>query len=107
MLVVSWANAGQLRCNARAVGHEPSRLQDWPKRGALAADVGSHAKLAHMGERPRNVLAGHELLDAAKAPAGCQVWVLVEEVPIVVDLVLLHLGAELDISFRLHNPLGT
>ena len=108
MLVVSWAHTGQLRCHARAVRHEPSRLQDWSKRGALAAGVGSPAKLAHVGERPRNVLAGHELLDAGKAPTGCQVWVLVEEAPVVVDVVLIHFGAELDISSSLApSSLGT
>ena len=57
-----------------------------------------------MGERPRNVLAGHELFDAVKAPTGCQVWVLVEEVQVVVDLVLIHLGAELDIPPCLLHP---
>ena len=59
----------------------------------------------HSVLRPRDVLAGHELLDATKASTRRQVWVLMEEVHVVVDLVLEHFGAELDVPFCLFHPL--
>ena len=70
------------------------RVQDWPKPGALASDARCRAKFAHVGQHSSHVLAGHELADAVKAPAGREVGVLVEEIAPVDDLELVDLRTQ-------------
>ena len=101
MFVISKTESSKLLRDARAIGEETGRLQNGPELAADASNPASHAKLAHVRLYPLHVIMSKKILNLAELPTRGEPRVLVEEEPAVLSLMLIHLGAETNVSLRL------
>ena len=96
----AFAPAGTL---SQPVGHEPGRLQDRVQLGPLHTNARS-CRIGTCGSnlwlRPRGSAAWR----CRRAPPFREIWMFVTEAAPVVDLELVHPGAELDRALRLLTP---
>ena len=101
MIMVTCAHFMQLVRNVNAIRHKPGRLLDQSKFRSNATGPRRHSELAHVGHYLSHVTLPFELQDAFEIPATRHPWMFMEEEPPLASLVLVDVGAELDVPFGL------